>query len=537
MTTNPSSRVDGGNGDWSTAPNFDGVSRNTFQRFRTRLLSRLSSSAVAGATQESLDRDLDGLAALNNFIEQGFFDTAVEGMQDLFWRNRSMQEFFTALWLSQYCTKDDAAQLWNWLYLPDQLATEEYYWIWRFLCAMHPDARDPEAWLLAVEPIYRPGDGTVTGTRRSAEFIYRAWEPLQELISLGESAAVALRDRFWGEFVGEILSGNRGRQTQQVATQFCDSFIDVPSGEFQMGAPLEKQGMGEELRQRWKVYIEQDGDPEERARRHIVDWSFTPGKRGEQEREYWLNWYTEVFRDKDLERIENRQFPKDETPVECLQQVEAFRLSRSPTLNEWYRLFSPGHGEIASSYLEKYRDISPASDSPVIFVSWYDAWAFTLWARWPGHSCRLPREYEWEYAAKAGTPWDQNYWWGDRFDPGRCNAEQNVGRTTAPSKSHANRWQFEDILGNVWEWCEDWYRTAYDRNALGEATSRVIRGGSWVGYSVHCRAAFRSGSGPRSRDDFLGFRVAAVPAGGAVPAQEQAQPAAQAKTKRGGAAQ
>ncbi len=186
MTTNPSSRVDGGNGDWSTAPNFDGVSRNTFQRFRTRLLSRLSSSAVAGATQESLDRDLDGLAALNNFIEQGFFDTAVEGMQDLFWRNRSMQEFFTALWLSQYCTKDDAAQLWNWLYLPDQLATEEYYWIWRFLCAMHPDARDPEAWLLAVEPIYRPGDGTVTGTRRSAEFIYRAWEPLQELISLGE---------------------------------------------------------------------------------------------------------------------------------------------------------------------------------------------------------------------------------------------------------------------------------------------------------------------------------------------------------------
>ena len=101
---------------------------------------------------------------------------------------------------------------------------------------------------------------------------------------------------------------------------------------------------------------------------------------------------------------------------------------------------------------------------------------------------------------------------------------------------HANRWQFEDILGNVWEWCEDWYRAAYDRNAVEEATGRVIRGGCWDGGSVYCRAACRGGDEPQDRDGYLGFRVAAVPVGGAVEKPERAEPGAKARTKRGGAA-
>ena len=532
MTLTLVSRADAAIGDSSSIPNFDGVPRNRFQRFRERLMHRLSPDAVTDRTRTLLDRDLDGLAALNNFIEQGFFDTAVEGMKELFWRNRSLQEFFTALWLSQYRTADDAALLWDWLYLPDQPETEEYYWIWRFVCAMHPDARDPESWLQAVEPIYRPGDGTIVGTRRSCEFIYRAWEPLQELVSEREPAAVALRDRFCSEFEAEILSANRGEPLRQIAAQFCDSLIDVPADKFQMGSPSEKQGIGEELRQRWKKYLEEEGDPEERARQHISDWSFTPGKRGDQDRDYWINWFTEVFRDKDLDRIESQQFPKNETSLEPIQTVDAFRLSRSPTLNAWYRLFAPGHGEVESGYLEKYRQISPTPDSPVIFVSWYDAWAFTLWARWDGHSCRLPREYEWEYAAKAGTAWDQNYWWGDAFEADKCNADRNVGRTTPPSAVHANPWQFEDILGNVWEWCEDWYRAAYDRNAAGEAPYRGVRGASWFSVARLCRSANRHGYVPSLRDYFQGFRVATVPVDGAVQRQERAESGGKAKTKR-----
>ncbi|MCY2979578.1 MAG: SUMF1/EgtB/PvdO family nonheme iron enzyme, partial [Planctomycetota bacterium] len=450
----------------------------------------------------------DGLAALNEFISQGFFDTTVEGLQEVYWRNRTLQEFFTALWLSQYCTDDDAKQLWDWLHLSDRPETEEYYWVWRFVCEMHSNSRDPESWLRAIDPIYRPGDGTVAGTRRSSEFIYRAWKPLLTLVDQAEPAAIALHGRFVGEFANVILLGSRGRETEQVARQFCDSFIDIPAGEFQMGAPPEKQGMGEELRDRWRVYLAQDGDPEERAKQHIADWSFTPGKRGQQEREYWLQWHTELFRDKDLQRLETSQFPHNETPAMRVQTVAAFRMCSAPVLNKWYRLFSPGHGESDSSYDNKYKGASPTPDCPVIFVTWYDSWAFAQWARWEEGQCRLPKEYEWEYAAKAGTPWDQNYWWGDEFDETKCNAERKVGHTTPPVAAHANPWGLQDMLGNVWEWCEDWYYAEYDRNHVDEGSYRVLRGGSWIGSAGFCRSANRNRYIPSYRSNFLGFRVA-----------------------------
>ncbi|MCO6455390.1 MAG: SUMF1/EgtB/PvdO family nonheme iron enzyme [Pirellulaceae bacterium] len=515
MTSTQVTRLDAEADEPTTAPNFDGVPRKQFPRFRERLLRRLEPSGLSAGADQRLEHDLDSLAALNEFVSQGLFDTAVEGMQEVFWRNRTLQEFFTALWLAQYCRFEDTTQLWDWLYVPDRPETEEYYWVWRFVSEMPDAARDPESWLLAIEPIYRQGDGTVEGTRRSSEFIYRACAALGELVAQGNASALAIRRRFQGEFQSECLSGSRGSAAQEAAKQLCDSFIDVPAGEFRMGAPPEKQGMDEDLRFRWKAYLERDGDPEELARQHIASWSFTPGRRGKQEREYWLQWYTQLFRDKDVERFEQSQYPKDETPLEALQEVDAFRLSRCPTLNSWYRLFVPGHGEVESSYRELYASISPAADSPVIFVSWYDAWAFALWARWDVLGCRLPREYEWEYAAKAGTAWDQNYWWGDEFDPAKCNAENNEGRTTPPSASHANPWGFEDILGNVGEWCDEWYRKVYDRNATGEAGVRVFRGGSWAYDARRCRAADRLAFGPAYRGVYLGFRVAAVPLGGA----------------------
>lgn len=367
------------------------------------------------------------------------------------------------------------------------------------------NSRDPKSWLRAIDPIYRPGDGTVAGTRRSSEFIYRVWKPLMTLFKQAEPAAIALHARFVGEFANEVLSGGRGTETEQVARQFCDSFLDIPAGEFQMGSPPEKQGMGEELRDRWRAVIEADGDPEERAKKHIANMSFTPGKRGQQEQEYWLEWFNEIFRDKDLQRLENQLFPQNETPAMPLQTVAAFRLGRTPVLNEWYRLFSPGHGESDSSYRDKFEDASPTPDCPVIFVSWYDAWAFAQWARWEEGQCRLPYEYEWECAAKAGTPWDQNYWWGDEFDATKCNAERKVGHTTPPVAAHANPWGLQDSLGNVLEWCEDWYYAVYDPNNVEEGS---LRGGSWFSSARRCRSAIRIRFVPSGRRNYLGFRVA-----------------------------
>jgi formylglycine-generating enzyme required for sulfatase activity len=73
-------------------------------------------------------------------------------------------------------------------------------------------------------------------------------------------------------------------------------------------------------------------------------------------------------------------------------------------------------------------------------------------------------------------------------------------------------------MPNVWEWCQDWYGSyttvdVTDPVGPSKATVRVLRGGSWRLHSEGCRAADRGRFLPQRRRNFLGFRVAAVPAG------------------------
>ena len=73
---------------------------------------------------------------------------------------------------------------------------------------------------------------------------------------------------------------------------------------------------------------------------------------------------------------------------------------------------------------------------------------------------------------------------------------------TAPVGSfEPNAWQLYDMIGNVWEWCDDWfdpkfYDKAPKENPHNEAKAleRVFRGGSWVSYPRYCRPAFRAAS-------------------------------------------
>lgn len=111
---------------------------------------------------------------------------------------------------------------------------------------------------------------------------------------------------------------------------------------------------------------------------------------------------------------------------------------------------------------------------------------------------RLPTETEWEYACRAGTsgatygPLDSIAW---HFG----NADQ---KPHPVGEKPPNPWGFYDMLGNVWELCQDWFSV--------KGHLRAARGGSYFNTAKRCRAAARTFySGGR----YSGFRVAVVPVG------------------------
>jgi formylglycine-generating enzyme required for sulfatase activity len=150
-------------------------------------------------------------------------------------------------------------------------------------------------------------------------------------------------------------------------------------------------------------------------------------------------------------------------------------------------------------------------DYPVEKVSWDDTQDFiAALSEQSGHHFRLPTEAEWEYACKSGTP-GQRYgelsdiaWFGDLY-----------GTTHPGGQKKSNAWGLNDMLGNVGEWCQDWYGEKYYAtspvaNPPGppSGSRRVLRGGSWLGNAQYVRSADRVGSDPSLRGNGLGFRLA-----------------------------
>jgi formylglycine-generating enzyme required for sulfatase activity len=147
---------------------------------------------------------------------------------------------------------------------------------------------------------------------------------------------------------------------------------------------------------------------------------------------------------------------------------------------------------------------------PVINVSWNDAHDFCEWLSGiTGENVHLPSEAQWEYACRAGTT-------GDRYgklDEIAWYKKNSKDKTHPVAQKKPNAFGLYDMLGNVWEWCDDFYGK-YPREAVvnpigpKSGTSRVLRGGGWIDYGWNVRSAFRSWYGPAYRNDYTGFRLA-----------------------------
>jgi formylglycine-generating enzyme required for sulfatase activity len=188
-------------------------------------------------------------------------------------------------------------------------------------------------------------------------------------------------------------------------------------------------------------------------------------------------------------------------------------------------------------------------DRPVENVSWDDANEFA--AQWNRKLARfaiefrLPTEAEWEYACRAGTvtaiysgdleilgnanapALDAIAWYG-----GNCGYEYDLdvsqslehswlsdqqypakrGGTRKVKGKAPNALGLYDMLGNVWEWCSDWYcpyggESSIDPIGDLEGSYRVVRGGSWFYDAALVRSAYRLAGGPGDRLEYLGFRL------------------------------
>jgi formylglycine-generating enzyme required for sulfatase activity len=228
----------------------------------------------------------------------------------------------------------------------------------------------------------------------------------------------------------------------------------------------------------------------------------------------------------------------DEQPIHSVT-VSSFSMSKYEVTQSLYKSIIGTNPSAFSGY-------SDSENCPVESVTWYDAIEFcnklsqedgleqvySINSRTPAsgnritfaevtmdpkkNGYRLPTEAEWEYAARGGST--GTYFWGENSDSttvGRYAwfSENSNNRTHAVGQRSANAYGLYDIIGNVWEWCWDWYSSSYQNgevtDPVGTSTgeSKIGRGGFWGYSAAYMRTADRYYGGPSGWFNFAGFRV------------------------------
>jgi sulfatase modifying factor 1 len=210
--------------------------------------------------------------------------------------------------------------------------------------------------------------------------------------------------------------------------------------------------------------------------------------------------------------------------------LDAFYIDKYEVTNEMYQQFCQATGHRLPKHWKNGKCPPGEEHHPVHGIWWYGANAYALWA-----GARLPTEAQWEKAAR-GTD-GRLFPWGNELDHRKVHYlrfeyfyDEKDFETLAKDYDSeffnhpttevgnypqgASPYGVMDMLGNVWEWCADWFDCTYyawgpSLNPTGPQTGngRVLRGCASV-YDLHkLRCSYRHVSEPDTRyTELFGFR-------------------------------
>jgi formylglycine-generating enzyme required for sulfatase activity len=201
----------------------------------------------------------------------------------------------------------------------------------------------------------------------------------------------------------------------------------------------------------------------------------------------------------------------DEHPARKVS-LAAFWIDRYEVTNAQYREFVQARRVVAPPFWENDQYPEGAAEQPVTQVRWDQARAFCQWK-----DKRLPSEAEWEKAARGSD--GREFPWGEAFDVTLANTGMGGDRKAlAPVGSYEggkSPYGVYDMIGNVWEWVDDWYGPYPGNTASSDHYGekfKVVRGGGWEGIHhdspTQYRAAYRFFAPPQVGLADGGFRCA-----------------------------
>jgi formylglycine-generating enzyme required for sulfatase activity len=408
------------------------------------------------------------------------------------WRDATCRDFFAALWLLRYSNKEERVWMTQ---RPTWIRTDwqgkfirglhsELYEVWQMLCGMPPEAytdfdEKGELWSAVIGSLFLPRQ---TSEPRPTELMVRAWPTLLSragflqktnwddadlqtaTVTVQKAVKTSHQSRTWPEFSGS-------ESCQRILRTFLLQYLYLRDGSATVGNAETATICHEDLESQFRN--------------------------------------CESFAGKTFYAGDGKSYGSG--PATLMTLDAAFTLCAVPVTRRLYALFDTHHaGQFRTKNKNKNEDYdrySPDPRCPAIYLSYWDSVMFSIWS----HS-RLPTEWEWEYAARAGK--DQPgkaqpiWWWGNdesqlvKYAWIRRNSEGTT-HPVGDLEANPDPYKLYDMLGNVLEWTSSLFRPG-DPSSV----SRVVRGGSFRSDAVLARCSRRSGSVPSVSDHDTGCRVA-----------------------------